>query len=115
MACRLRRAVPGQVLNLEPSRSEVWKLAGMLQEDEEWADDFVVEPGGVEALSDLLGRLEQKTIKEPEDFEMMRLVLIIHTHAASIICECFARPRTFYRPLSIRVRAVARCCTASGC
>ena len=91
MACRLRRAVPGQVLNLEPSRSEVWKLAGVLQEDEEWTDNFVVELGGVEALSDLLGRLEQKTIKELDDFEMMGQVLVIHT--ASII-ECFARPRT---------------------
>ena len=103
------------MLNLEPSRDNLEELSVMLQQDEEWADDFLVELGGVEALSDLLGRLEQKTIKEPEDFEMMRLVLIIHTHAASIICECFARPRTFYRPLSIRVRAVARCCTASGC
>ena len=104
MACRLRRAVPGQVLNLEPSRSEVWKLAGMLQEDEEWADDFVVEPGSVEALSDLLGRLEQKTIKELDDFEMMGQVLVIHT--ASIIGECFARPRTLFAHSQSRARAV---------
>ena len=61
----------------------------MLQQDEEWADDFV-ELGGVEALSDLLGRLEQKTIKKPEDFQMMEQVLVIHT--ASIIGECLARP-----------------------
>ena len=97
MACRLRRAVPGQVLNLEPSRSEVWKLAGMLQEDEEWADDFV-ELGGVEALSDLLGRLEQKTIKKPEDFEMMGQVWSIRS------CDTYHRrvlrtARTLYRKL----------------
>ena len=57
----------------------------MLQQDEELADDFIVELGGVEALSDLLGRLEQKTIKELDDFEMMGQVLVIHT--ASIIGE----------------------------
>ena len=57
----------------------------MLQQDEEWADDFV-ELGGVEALSDLLGRLEQKTIKKPEDFEMMEQVWS-YTHATRIIGE----------------------------
>ena len=113
MACRLRRAVPGQVLNLEPSRSEVWKLAGMLQEDEEWADDFVVEPGGVEALSDLLGRLEQKTIKELDDFEMMGQVLVIDT--ASIIGGCFARLARFIAHSHSRPRRVIRCCAACGC
>ena len=69
----------------------------MLQQDEELADDFV-ELGGVVALSDLLGRLEQKTIKVPEDFEMMGQVWS-YAHATRIIGECFARPRTLYRPL----------------
>jgi len=65
------------VLDLEPSRDILDKLSVVLLQDEEWADDFV-DLGGVEALSDLLGPLEQKTSKESDDFEMMGQVLIIY-------------------------------------
>ena len=65
------------MLDLEPSRDILDKLSVVLLQDEEWADDFV-DLGGVEALSDLLGPLEQKTIKESDDFEMMGQVLIIY-------------------------------------
>ena len=102
----IRRAV--QVLNLESSRDSLEELSVILHQHEEWAEDFV-EVGGVEALSELLGSLEQKTIKEPEDFEMMGQVLIIHTHAINIMSVSFSRR---YRPLP---RAAVRCCAACGC
>lgn len=97
-----------QVLNLESSRDSLEELSVILHQHEEWAEDFV-EVGGVEALSELLGSLEQKTIKEPEDFEMMGQVLIIHTHAINIMSVSFSRR---YRPLP---RAAVRCCAACGC
>ena len=98
------------MLNLEPSRDNLDKLSVVLLQDEEWADDFV-ELGGVEALSDLLGPLEQKTIKEPDDFEMMGQVLIIQTHAI-IIGEYFARLRSRSHSL---ISHSTRCCAACGC
>jgi hypothetical protein len=64
-----------QVLNLEPSRSNLDELAVMLRQREvTWVDDFI-SLQGVEALSELLELLEKKAFKKPGDFEMMGQVL----------------------------------------
>ena len=64
-----------QVLNLEPSRSNLEELSVMLrQQAVSWVDDFIA-LSGVIALTDLLELLEKKAFKKPGDFEMMGQVL----------------------------------------